>query len=52
MFEYQMHDWIAWGLTLASVAIFVVLLFVDGYQTYREDERRRQRRASRSVPHE
>ena len=52
MFEYQMQDWIAWGISLASVIMFVALLCVDGYEAYREEERRRQRRTCRRVEHE
>lgn len=46
MFE-SMCDWIAWGIALSVVIIFIVLLCVDGYNDYKEKERRRQRREAR-----
>lgn len=49
MFEFMLHEWIAAGISAGTVALFIVLLCVDGYQTYREEERRRQRRKNREA---
>lgn len=52
MFEFGIHDWFAAITSAAAVGIFIILLIYDGYCDYREEERRRQRRARRGKAHE
>lgn len=46
MFEFGWHDWAAVVITALTVSAFIVLLVVDAYTTYIENERRRIHRGS------
>lgn len=52
LMDLKMHDYVAWGLSLGAVVVFVFLLCWSGYCDYKEEERRRLRRAQKGVKHE
>ena len=51
LMEMKLHDYVAWAVALGAVVIFIILLCWDGYSDYKEEERRRLRRAQKEVKH-
>lgn len=51
LMEMKLCDYVAWAISLGSVFVFIVLLCWNGYSDYKEEERRRLRRARKEVQH-
>lgn len=41
LMENQLHDYLAWAISLGTTGLFIVLLCWHGYTEYREEERQR-----------